>query len=238
MHTWCRLGGCDLTFPADQYNEKKAAAAAAAGNRFSGAAHKADPGKSVAAAIYGKPEEEEETPAEETARRWVDAAVLNKMFIRDEHQRQLLIQEARGPAGRHRQAVKRETARMLTFGYRPSANTIDWSKAMERLNDIVDKAIGDGEAPADDKAERWYLTDRFLGVTRAVMTYSRQEAADRQKEGWSVVGVDVDDELYRDEETGEWFRKYLDGTCGRLEIGGLSHWEKELNLKARTDVFA
>ena len=63
-----------MTFPADQYNEKKAAAAAAAGNRFSGAAHKADPGKSVAAAIYGKPEEEEETPAEETARKWVDAA--------------------------------------------------------------------------------------------------------------------------------------------------------------------
>jgi len=231
-------GGCDLTSPADQYNEKKAAAAATAENGFSGAALKAEPGKSVPAAIYRKPEEQEETAAAAVARAWVDAAVLNKMYMRDEHQRRLLIQEAAGPAGRARRAVELETASMLKFGYCPSTNRTDWKKAMQRLNDIADKAVQDAEAPADDKGERWYLTDRSLDVTRAVMTYSRQEAADRQREGWSVVGVDVDDELYRDEETGEWFRKYLDGTCRRLEIGGLSHWEKELNLKARTDVIA
>ncbi len=235
MTLYSSLGGCNLTSPANQYNEKKAAAAATAENGFSGAALKAEPGKSVPAANNNQ----ENFKARAVAMAWVDAAAACGMqLIHGESQRQALINEAMLPAGRHRLVVERLTKRMFTTGRRPSSNRQDWSQALSSLNDQVDKAVQDGEGPADDKRERWYLTDQSLDVTRALMTYSRQEAADRQKQGWSVVGVDVDDELYRDEETGEWFRKYLDGTCRRIEIGGLSYWEKELNLKPRTDVFA
>lgn len=190
-------------------------------NGFSEPAFKAGSEKSV----FSVTGTEQELAARVTARAWVDAAVLNGMQLRNQEQRELLIDRATLPAGRARRAVEEHTRSLFVTGKRPSGNRSDWEPALRRLEDIADAAVAEEDAGPLDQRPRWYLTDRMHDVTWAVMTYDRQEAADRQKEGWSVVGHEVDDDPYQDEH-GVWWRNYLDGTRGRLDLRGLSEWER------------
>ena len=216
-----------MTFTANQYNEKKPEPASGAEESFSGTAHKADPGKTLSA-HQQQLDSFNQLKAAIVARSWIDAAIVNGMYCRDDHQKQLLVIQVAGPAGTNRRIVEAETKKMLWSGKQPASNRKDWEQAIRRLQDLCDAANESAQELPADKRPRWYLTDVDNDVTTSVVTFDRQEAADRQKDGWSVVGHEVDDDLWRDERSGHWFRQYVDGTYGKVDVRGLSEWKQEL----------
>ena len=216
-----------MTFSPDQYNAKKTEPASGAEESFPEAAFKADSGKTLSAQQQ-QLEKKIQFQAEAVAALYISACEAAGMVVRDQEQRDYLKLQFSAPAITNRIVVQNEAARIRGFGNRPSSNQRDWDQVYRRLLDQCDAAnAGESVAPADGRP-RWFLTDVETDVSRAEVTFDRQEAADRQKDGWSVIGPEVDDELWRDEKSGHWYRQYLDGSYGKVDVRGLSEWKREL----------
>lgn len=209
------------------YNEKKTEPASGAGESFLGAALKAEPKKTLPAQQQQQ-ENINQFKAEAVAALYISACEAAGMTVRDQQQREYLKIQFSAPAITNRTVVQNEAVRIKGFSCRPSSNSRDWSQVYNRLLDQCDAAnAGESVAPADGRP-RWFLTDVETDVTSSTVTFDRQEAADRQRDGWSVIGPDVDHELWRDEKSGHWFRHYVDDTYAKVDVRGLSEWRTEL----------
>ena len=217
-----------MTFSPDQYNAKKTEPASGAEESFSEAAFKADSGKTLSAQQQQFEKKKYQFEAEAVADQYIGACVAAGMTIKDDQQREFLKLQFSAAAITNRTFVVNEAVRIRGFRCKQSSNKDDWYQVYRRLMDQCDAAnAGESVTPADGRP-RWFLTDVETDVSRAEVTFDRQEAADRQKDGWSVIGPEVDDELWRDEKSGHWYRQYLDGSYGKVDVRGLSEWKREL----------
>ena len=169
-----------------------------------------------------------ELKAYRAAALYVAAGCINGMKLPKKPE--MLIQRLAAVAGTDRQYTLQLADNMLSDGTLPARNQRDWRDARQRLADLIDaKHAGEHEEEPADKRPRWYLTDLDGDTSKYVTTFDRAEATEKQKLGWSVVGPEVDNEFWKDEKSGHFFRQFLDGTYGRIYVNTLNHWKREAN---------